>query len=242
MRFGFYINSVARLREGTGKGSPEPALAAGIAETGGADVILAGWSPIGGVLTERDIRLTRELVKGDFYLVIPADARIVDVVVKFRCDGVVLVAAGWDGSRRASPLNPLGDENDLLTLAGAYKSAGMQVSALAAPDISILKILSRAGLSGVVLDCATYAAVRTDTELETELDNLAAAALAAEKLGLVTGAAHNLDYQNVGPIASLRGVEELFIGQAVTARGMFIGLQRAVWEAAMVAKRGASVQ
>jgi pyridoxine 5-phosphate synthase len=51
------------------------------------------------------------------------------------------------------------------------------------------------------------------------------------------GAGHGLDYNNVGPVAALAGLEELNIGHGLVARAVMVGLQAAVTElkAAIVA-------
>jgi pyridoxine 5-phosphate synthase len=41
-------------------------------------------------------------------------------------------------------------------------------------------------------------------------------------------AGHGLDYNNVGPVAAIPGVEELNIGHALIARAVLVGLDRAV--------------
>ena len=48
--------------------------------------------------------------------------------------------------------------------------------------------------------------------------------------GLHLHAGHGLNYQNVGPVASLDAMAELNIGHSLVARAVFVGLERAVRE------------
>jgi len=48
--------------------------------------------------------------------------------------------------------------------------------------------------------------------------------------GLHLHAGHGLNYQNVGPVASLDAMAELNIGHSLVARAIYVGLERAVRE------------
>jgi pyridoxine 5-phosphate synthase len=59
-------------------------------------------------------------------------------------------------------------------------------------------------------------------------------------LGLVVNAGHGLDYDNVGPIVRLDGMNELNIGFSIIARALFVGIETAVREMkALVSAGGA---
>jgi len=57
---------------------------------------------------------------------------------------------------------------------------------------------------------------------------LAAAAALAQELGLRVNAGHGLNYQNVGPVAAIRGLEELNIGHSIVSRAVFDGVETAI--------------
>ena len=61
-----------------------------------------------------------------------------------------------------------------------------------------------------------------------ELDRIRAAGEAIRSLGMRFNAGHALNYHNVGPIASLPGIEELHIGHAIVSRAIYVGLREAV--------------
>ena len=52
----------------------------------------------------------------------------------------------------------------------------------------------------------------------------------ARSEGLIVNAGHGLHYQNVQPIASLLGIDELNIGHAIVAQALFVGWENAVRE------------
>ncbi len=230
MRIGFYINPIARLREHHASGLPDPALAAALAESAGVQLILAGWTPNGGILNERDILLTRELVRGDLFIVTALREDAVDPVLKFHPDGVILVEAGWDGIRQGKSI-PLETEADLVSqISATFKAAAIPVAVMIEPNGQSVKTAARVGASGVVLDCSIYASARTEKDAEESIDRIANAAMAASKFGMVASVARGLTSANIGPVSRLSYVEELYFGQTVAARSMLVGLDTAVRE------------
>jgi len=209
---------------------PEPAVVAALATGAGTQVVLAGWTKSGGLLTERDIRLTREVVHGDLVVVAPLNAENIEPVVRFRPEGVMLVASGWKGDKMAGPVQLEVDASEIADAVSAYRAAGVLPSALVEPDAAALKIAARCGLAGVVLDASGYTGARTDEEAEDQLSKLNDSAMAAQKFGLLPAAAHGLNYRNIGPVAGIRFIEELYVGGAVIARALVVGLDRAIAE------------
>ncbi|MCF7811700.1 pyridoxine 5'-phosphate synthase [bacterium] len=230
MRFGFYINPAARLRDPEKPITPEPAVIASLAISAGADMIVAGWIPSGWQIGERELRLTSELIHSDLVILTPLKQELVEQTVKFRPHSVILVASGWDGTRDFRHVQPEVDAEDLSSVSAAYRAAGVGVSALVEPDMNALKNIARCGLNGVVIDASEYAAAGTDEEAEAALHRLEDAALASHKFGLITGAGHGLDYNNVAPLAAIKYFEEVYIGRAIVARALLHGIERAVTE------------
>lgn len=237
MRLGFFLDAAARLREAGHPGGVEPAVIAALAESAGAQTILMGWTPGSGLFQERDYRLVREVVKGDLIFVAPLAAENVDPVVKLHPGGVVLVASGWDGVRSPRSLTGEVESADLAGIAAAYHSAGLTVSALVTPEAAVMKSAARAGLTGVALDCSSYGDARSDADAQATLDKIADAAMAAAKFGLSPAAARHLSPRNLSPIAGIRYLEEVYIGQAVIARALLVGIDRAIAEFAGLLSR-----
>lgn len=228
MRFGFYINPVARLRNEEKTGEPEPVIIASLAETAGAEIILAGWLPGNGNLTDRDLTLIREIIHCDLLIVTPLDGASIEPVARFRPVGVILVAAGWDGIRSPKTIQPEIEKDEIATIASAYKAAGIQVSAFTDSDLSSLKSIARCGLDGVTIDCTNYASARTDEEAESTIDQLTNAVMAASKFGLVPSLGKGLNYRNIGPIAGIKYVDEIYIGRSIVNRSLVVGIQQSI--------------
>ncbi|NQT35140.1 pyridoxine 5'-phosphate synthase [bacterium] len=230
MRLGFYINHLARLRDPEKSGDLEPAVLASLALTSGAQLILAGWTKTGGLINERDIRLIRELIHGDLVVIAPLGEEMVEQVIKFQPQGVILVASGWDGVRDFRPLQMEIDAEEITAVASEYKTSGVQPFALLEPEAAAAKTAARCSLTGIVYDASQYSGALNDEEAEAALYRLEDSALAANKFGLVTAIGHGLTYQNVGPVAGLRFVDDLYIGRSIATRALLTGIERAVGE------------
>ncbi len=230
MRIGFYINPVARLREQHPSGLPDPALAAALAESAGAQVILAGWAPGSGILNERDILLTRELVRGDLFVVTALREDTVESILKFHPDGVILIDTTWDGVRQGRSI-PIDADADLVAaICSSFKAAAVPAAVMIEPNAQAVRTAARIGASGVVIDCSIYAAARTEKDAEESIDRISSAAMAAGKFGMVASAARGLTSANVSPVSRLSYIEELYFGQSIVARALLVGLDASIRE------------
>ena len=205
-------------------------MAAALAESAGVQLILAGWTLNSGLLNERDVLLTRELVRGDLFIVTALREEAIHPILKFHPDGVVLLDPGWDGIRQGHPLS-LDGEVDLATkVANEFKAAAVPVAVMIDANSQSVKTAARVGASGVVIDCSVYASARTEKDAEEAVDRILATALAASKFGMVASAARGLTPANISPIARISYLEEFFFGQSIAARSMIVGLDTAMRE------------
>jgi pyridoxine 5-phosphate synthase len=104
---------------------------------------------------------------------------------------------------------------------------GGLVSLFIDPDVAQITIAADSGAPFIELHTGCYA-IATGAARARELDRVARAAEFARERGLRVNAGHGLDYDNVGAVARIAGIEELNIGYAVVARSIFVGLDVAV--------------
>ena len=108
--------------------------------------------------------------------------------------------------------------------------AGILVSLFVEPDIE--QIDASAGIEADMIEIHTgnYANAETEDDMFEELDRIKLAAQHAKKLGLAVNAGHGLDYNNISDFLVVDDIDEVSIGQAVIARSVFVGLEKAVKE------------
>src|SRR5207302_3263844 len=109
----------------------------------------------------------------------------------------------------------------------ALRDARIEVSLFIDADLEQVRAAHRVDAHAVELHTGRYCDARGEARAR-ELQRLAEAAHAAQKLGLRVAAGHGLDYANVGPVAALREITELNIGYAIVCRAVLVGMERAV--------------
>jgi pyridoxine 5-phosphate synthase len=108
--------------------------------------------------------------------------------------------------------------------------AGIAVSLFIDPDFKQIDAAIACGAPVIELHTGCYADAKSAQHAEQERQTIVKAVDYAVECGLQVNAGHGLHYHNVAPIAEIKQIVELNIGQAIIARAMFTGLQTAVRE------------
>jgi pyridoxine 5-phosphate synthase len=116
------------------------------------------------------------------------------------------------------------------------KDAGIRVSLFIDPDQQQLEAARDCGAPVVELHTGTYADATGD-EQQQELERLHNACVTGHALGLQINAGHGLHLHNVQDVARLPHMIELNIGHSIIARAIFVGLEEAVREMAVLIRQ-----
>ena len=108
--------------------------------------------------------------------------------------------------------------------------AEIAVSLFIEPDINQIDAAAEIGTDLIEIHTGTYANAVGEENIFEELDKIRIAAKHAKKLGLGVNAGHGLNYLNVKEFVAITEIDEVSIGQAVIARAVFVGLEKAVKE------------
>jgi pyridoxine 5-phosphate synthase len=111
------------------------------------------------------------------------------------------------------------------------------VSLFIDPDIEQVTASRAVGADCVELHTGAYAASFGTKKAGFELRRIKDAGKRAVELGLILNAGHGLDYENVGPIAAIPGMNELNIGFSIIERAIYVGLEKAVKEMRQLIKQ-----
>jgi pyridoxine 5-phosphate synthase len=240
LMLGVNIDHVATLRQARGGRSPDPLLAALVAEQCGADGITLHLREDRRHIQDRDVSAIRSALQTKMNLEIAATPEMLDIALRILPQDVCLVPerrteltteGGLDAVRG---LKTLGDACRRLA------EAGIRAALFIDPDPEQVDAAARAGAAVVELHTGAYAEAQ-GAERGRELARLATAARRAVAAGLIAHAGHGLDYHNVQPVAALPELQELNIGHAIVARAVTSGFGLAVIEMKrmMRAARGA---
>ena len=105
---------------------------------------------------------------------------------------------------------------------------GCRVSLFMNPDIEQIRLVSGVGADRIELYTQPYAVAFETRDAEGVWQKFAAAAAAAQQLGLAVNAGHDLNLHNLGKFCEIPDVAEVSIGHALIADALDIGLFNAV--------------
>jgi pyridoxine 5-phosphate synthase len=226
---GVNIDHVATVRQARGGHSPEPLLAALVAEQWGADSITLHLREDRRHIQDRDVKALRGALQTRMNLEMAATEEMLGVALDLLPQDVCLVPERRTELTTEGGLDVAGQERHISAACRRLAGGGIRVSLFIDPDAAQVDAAARAGAPAIELHTGAYAEAR-GAERARELSRLAAAAKRAAAAGLVVNAGHGLDYYNVQPVASLPEVAELNIGHAIVARAIHTGIGPAVAE------------
>ncbi|HEX9081134.1 MAG TPA: pyridoxine 5'-phosphate synthase [Holophagaceae bacterium] len=230
LRLGVNIDHVATLRQARAGHEPEPAAAALLAQSAGADGITVHLRGDRRHIQERDLRVLKEVLAVPLNVECAATAEAMSAVVPSKPAWVTLVPESREELTTQGGLDAVFLQGMLRTIIRELRAADIQVSLFLDPVLDQIKMAAKLEAHAVELNTGLYADLPMSADPTQELGRLQDAARLASRLGLRVLAGHGLNLQNVGPIAAIPEVEELNIGHSIIGRAVLVGLERAVGE------------
>jgi pyridoxine 5-phosphate synthase len=229
-RLGVNIDHVATLRQARGGREPDPIWAAVLSELGGADGITVHLREDRRHIQDRDVRLLRETVRVRLNLEMSIDPAIVTIACALRPDQVTLVPERRAELTTEGGLDIIGQFDRVAEAVARCREAALHVSLFIDPDPEQVEASLRAGAQAVELHTGRYADAASASDQARELGALSIAGARTMACGLALHAGHGLNYQNVGPVALIEGMDELNIGHSIISRAVMVGMEAAVRE------------
>ena len=226
---GVNIDHVATLRQARGGRSPDPLLAALVAEQWGADGITLHLREDRRHIQDRDVRAIRTALQTRMNLEIAATLEMIAVALEVQPKDVCLVPERRTELTTEGGLDVAGQQAAIADACRRLAAGGIRVSLFIDPDAAQIDAAAKSGAPVVELHTGAYSEAQ-GPDRGRELARLAEGARRAAAAGLVANAGHGLDYHNVQPVAAIPELVELNIGHAIIARAVMSGLGPAVSE------------
>jgi pyridoxine 5-phosphate synthase len=227
---GVNVDHVATIRQARGTNEPDPVTAAALAELAGADGITIHLREDRRHIQDRDVELMRQTVKTRLNLEMAATDEMVGIALKVLPDAVTLVPEKRQELTTEGGLNVSLLRQTIKKHIDLLKQGGISVSLFIDPDLEQVKAAHRVGADAIEIHTGTYCDATCDTTRGKELEKIASAVKAGNKLGLKVHAGHGLTYFNVQPVAAIGGIREFNIGHSIISRAVLVGMERAVRE------------
>ena len=224
------IDHIATLRQARGGVEPSVLKAARIAEKAGARGITVHLREDRRHIQDQDVYDLRQAIKTKLNLEMAATAEIINIALKIGPDMVTLVPEKRKELTTEDGLNVVQGKTLLKNAISRFHQKGIPVSLFIAPDLKQVRASAEIGADIIELHTGIYVNAIGKKQQTKELGKLRQAAQMALKLKLDLNAGHGLDYNNVRPVARIKGMQELNIGHSIISRAVLVGLDKAVKE------------
>jgi len=230
MKFTLNVDHVATLRNARGENQPDPVAFALMAEQYGIDGIVVHLREDRRHINEKDVRLLRESISTKLDLEMAAVDEIIEIACDVQPELATLVPEKRQELTTEGGLNVIDQLDHLKETIIRLHDADIDVSLFVEPDINQIDASAEIGADVIEIHTGTYANSPTEEAMLEEFEKINLSVQHAKKIGLGVNAGHGLNYQNMKDFRVIEGVDEVSIGQAVIARAIFVGLEKAISE------------
>jgi pyridoxine 5-phosphate synthase len=238
-QLGVNIDHIATLRQQRRAPYPDLLFAARVCENAGADSIVAHLREDRRHIQDADVFALRKTVTKKFNLEMSIADEIVGIACRLKPHQATLVPERRQELTTEGGLDVVRYRTRVARAVSRLKERNIEVSLFIESSRRQIKMARDVGADTVELHTGCYADCRSVGVRRKMLAELREAVAYARDLGLVVNAGHGLDYENVCPVASMKGMHELNIGYAIVCFSIFLGLERAVRQMkALVATTG----
>lgn len=231
VQIGVNIDHVATLRQARRGQEPDVLAAARVvAKTRATGITVHLREDRRHIQDEDVVRIKNEIDRK-----LNLEMSLADEIVRFALElvpeDVCIVPEKREEITTEGGLNLVQEESRLKTVIPLLRERGIRVSLFIDPDPDQVRFAAELGADCVELHTGAYAETADqDADRGRELERLRRARDAGSEVGLIVNAGHGLNYDNVGPVAAMKGVRELNIGHSIVSRAVFVGLYNAIEE------------
>lgn len=221
------VDHVATVRQARRESFPCPIEWSLAAESAGADGITCHLRKDRRHIQDADVRELRQRIRTVLNLECSLDDEMLALALDSGAEAFCLVPETRAEITTEGGLDVKAELARIRRVVPLFAERRGLVSLFVDAQTEQIAAAADSGAPFIELHTGCYANARGDARAR-ELERLQLAASFARARGLRVNAGHGLDYDNVGPIALLEGVEELNIGFAIVAHSLFVGVDAAV--------------
>ncbi len=229
IELGVNIDHVATVRQARRTYEPDPAIAAALAQQGGADGITFHLREDRRHIQDRDVDVLMQTVtvKTNFEMACAQD--VLSIACRAKPDWGLLVPESREEVTTEGGLQVASDNGRVAAAIEQLKNAGILTSLFIDPEPDQVVAAAKLGVDAVELHTGPYA-LATHHQRKHELDRLIRSGQAATEAKMRLHAGHGLNYNNVRDVAKIPGMIELNIGHSIVSRAVMVGMKEAVAE------------
>tara|TARA_A100000164_G_scaffold14639_1_gene12095 strand:+ start:482 stop:1219 length:738 start_codon:yes stop_codon:yes gene_type:complete len=227
LRLGVNIDHVATVRNARGGDAPDPIKAALIAQNAGADGITAHLREDRRHIKDKDIERLMAEIELPLNFEMAATNEMKDIALKLKPNAVCIVPEKRMEITTEGGLDLISQFDRLKSICDQLNDNGMRISLFIEPDLRQIETAVKLKAPVIELHTGTYSELDANDK-ENELRRIQRAVDYANELKIECHAGHGLNFENVGPIASIGKITELNIGHFLIGESIFMGLASAI--------------
>lgn len=222
------IEPVALLRDAANAGQADPVRIALQAELGSADGIVCPLRDESAGLSDRDLKMMRDLVQSELTILVPTREHLVSKAMSLGPTRVVMIPGKKPGSTSGGGMDVLGHAEQLAKVVDGFRSQKILIHLLVEPLLQQIKAVAKLGADGVHLHLGKYAQLKDAPDQYDFVQAVADAAIAARKMELTVSAGFGLTFNNASEFAAIGQIDAFHAGRSIIARALLIGMEPAV--------------
>ena len=227
LRLGVNIDHVATVRNARGGECPDPIKAALIAQNAGADGITAHLREDRRHIKDKDIERLMAEIELPLNFEMAATNEMKDIALKLKPNAVCIVPEKRMEITTEGGLDLISQFDRLKSICDQLNDNGLRISLFIEPDLRQIETAVKLKAPVIELHTGTYSELEANDK-ENELRRIQRAVDYANELKIECHAGHGLNFENVGPIASIEKITELNIGHFLIGESIFMGLASAI--------------
>ncbi len=232
MKLSVNLNKVALLRNSRGADAPSPAAAARTCIGAGADGLTLHWRQDNRHTRAADVRELRAIAAElGVELNLEGDVRreLVDLAIDLQVDQLTLVPVTPGEITSDHGWKLPGDTDVLAPVIARAKAAAIRTSIFVDAVPEAMELAAATGADRVEIYTEPYAAAFDTGQRATRFAAVRDCARAARAAGLGVNAGHDLNLDNLPPLArEVPEIAEVSIGHALICDALYMGLENAV--------------
>jgi pyridoxine 5-phosphate synthase len=235
IKLGVNIDHIATLRQARRESVPSIIEAALLCEKAGVDGITVHLREDRRHVQDYDVYSLREVLKTKLNLEMSATEEILGIALDAKPDSVCMVPEKRQELTTEGGLDVKNNKENLSSIVSKLKKAEIMVSMFIDADLEQVAACFEVGADAVELHTGKYSLLfnegsATSNECKDELKRISEASKEARKRKLILNAGHGLNYDNVGQICKIRGMNEFNIGFSIISKAIFVGIEKAVFD------------
>ncbi|MBW1867298.1 MAG: pyridoxine 5'-phosphate synthase [Deltaproteobacteria bacterium] len=222
------IDRIAALRQIGKAANPDPAAAAVLIETAGAEGVAVHLWEDRRHIQDRDVRILRQIVQSMFILEIAPTSEMAGIALDLKPDRIVLVPEKYEESTPAGGLDLIVHKDSVAETISTFQNNGLSAGVLIDPDPEQIRIAHLINANWVTLYLKTFRDAKTAIKKQRAFDETVDAIKLSHRLNLQVTVCSGLDYHTIRAFRKLPEIDEFVVGHGIVARALLTGLDKAV--------------